>query len=140
MNNERINILYQKFNNMCYIQEYNSFGNLCINVKNINITEIKPIFDEFTEYALYMCRKCLEMSKNLNNPQICVHIYLDGCSKKNFSLTLFKKLNSILMKGTGDNVLNTLYIYNKNPVANTFIKLVKQILDKDVRRKIKIVN
>ena len=47
----------------------------------------------------YIVNKCLEVSKNYNNNKYCVHVYLEGCTSKNFSLPLFKRINKIFMEG-----------------------------------------
>ena len=86
----------------------------------------------------YIVNKGLEVSKNFNNDQFCVHVYLEGATLKNFSIPLFKRINKIFMEGTED-ILNTMYVYNNNPVCIKIIQLVKQIMDKDTRKKIVII-
>ena len=86
----------------------------------------------------YVSSQCLEVSKKFNKNQYCVHVYLDGCTRKNFSLPLFKKINKVFMEGE-DDILNTLYVYNNNPICIKMIQLVKQVMDKDTRKKIVII-
>tara|TARA_B100000073_G_scaffold296163_1_gene260748 strand:+ start:4768 stop:5190 length:423 start_codon:yes stop_codon:yes gene_type:complete len=138
MDENKLNYYKTIFGNMCSIREYNNFANICVYVKNINVKFIKNIFDDFIEYMKYIVNKGLEVSKNFNNDQFCVHVYLEGATLKNFSIPLFKKINKIFMEGTED-ILNTLYIYNNNPVCIKIIQLVKQIMDKDTRKKIVII-
>jgi len=138
MDENKLNYYKTIFGNMCSIREYNNFANICVYVKNINVKFIKNIFDDFIEYMKYIVNKGLEVSKNFNNDQFCVHVYLEGATLKNFSIPLFKKINKIFMEGTED-ILNTLYVYNNNPVCIKIIQLVKQIMDKDTRKKIVII-
>tara|TARA_B100000902_G_C27306171_1_gene915574 strand:- start:1937 stop:2359 length:423 start_codon:yes stop_codon:yes gene_type:complete len=138
MDADKISFYNNCFKNVFSIQEYNNYGNICVYVKNIDIKFIKSVLNDFLEFAKYIVNKGLEVSKKLNKDQFCVHIYLDGCTRKNFSLPLFKKINKVFMEGEED-ILNTLYIYNKNPVCIKMIQLVKQIMDKDTRKKIVII-
>ena len=138
MDAAKINKFNNKFMNICAIKEYNNFGNICVYVKNIDVKYIKSVFDDFLDFMKYIVNKSLEVSKKLNNNQFCVHVYLEGSTRKNFSISLFKKINKIFMEGTED-ILNTLYIYNNNPVCIKIIQLVKQIMDKDTRKKVVIV-
>ena len=138
MDENKLNYYKNIFGNMCSIREYNNFANICVYVKNINVKFIKNIFDDFIEYMKYIVNKGLEVSKNFNNDQFCVHVYLEGATLKNFSIPLFKRINKIFMEGTED-ILNTMYVYNNNPVCIKIIQLVKQIMDKDTRKKIVII-
>ena len=138
MDADKISFYNNHFKNVFLIQEYNNYGNICVYVKNIDIKYIKSVIDDFLIFIEYVSNQCLEVSKKFDKKQYCVHIYLDGCTRKNFSLPLFKKINKVFMEGE-DDILNTLYIYNKNPVCIKMIQLVKQIMDKDTRKKIVII-
>ena len=138
MDADKISFFDNNLNNAFSLKEYNNYGNICVYVKNIDLKFINSVYNDFIEYMKYIVNKSLEISKKFNNNQFCVHIYLDGCTRKNFSLSLFKKINDVFMEGE-DDILNTLYIYNKNPVCINIIKLVKQIMDKDTRKKIVII-
>ena len=138
MDTEKISFYNNLFKNSFSIQEYNNYGNICVYVKNLDIKFIKSIIDDFLIFMQYVSDKCLEVSKKFNKNQYCVHVYLDGCTRKNFSLPLFKKINKVFMEGEED-ILNTLYIYNNNPICIKMIQLVKQVMDKDTRKKIVII-
>lgn len=138
MDADKISFYNNCFKNVFLIQEYNNYGNICVYVKNIDIKYIKSVIDDFLIFIEYVSVQCLEVSKKFDKKQYCVHIYLDGCTRKNFSLPLFKKINKVFMEGE-DDILNTLYIYNKNPLCIKMIQLVKQIMDKDTRKKIVII-
>lgn len=138
MDADKISFYNNHFKNVFLIQEYNNYGNICVYVKNIDIKYIKSVIDDFLIFIEYVSNQCLEVSKKFDKKQYCVHIYLDGCTRKNFSLPLFKKINKVFMEGE-DDILNTLYIYNKNPLCIKMIQLVKQIMDKDTRKKIVII-
>jgi len=138
MDADKISFYNNCFKNVFLIQEYNNYGNICVYVKNIDIKYIKSVIDDFLIFIEYVSSQCLEVSKKFNKNQYCVHVYLDGCTRKNFSLPLFKKINKVFMEGE-DDILNTLYIYNKNPLCIKMIQLVKQIMDKDTRKKIVII-
>lgn len=135
----RYNILKNKFEKFCYIRDYNNFGNICINVVDIKVKAIKDIFEQFLEYIEYTILEAKDISEKYRNNQVCAHLYLDGATIKNFSLKLFKKIVSVL-QSAHNNLLNTCYIYNKNPAINKLINTMKCFLEKDVRKKIFIVN
>ena len=138
MDAEKISFYNNHFKNSFAIQEYNNYGNICVYVKNLDVKFIKSIINDFLIFMQYVSNKCLEVSKKFNKKQYCVHIYLDGCTRKNFSLPLFKKINKVFMEGEED-ILNTLYIYNNNSLCIKMIQLVKQVMDKDTRKKIVII-
>lgn len=138
MDAEKISFFDNNLKNTFSLKEYNNYGNICVYIKNIDLKFIKSVLDDFLIYMQYVSNKCLEMSSKFNKEQYCVHIYLEGCSRKNFSLPLFKKINKIFMEDT-DDILNTLYIYNKNPICIKMIHIIKQVMDKDTRKKIVII-
>ena len=138
MDANKISFYTNCFKNAFSIQEYNNYGNICVYVKNLDIKFIKSVIDDFLIFMQYVSSQCLEVSKKLNKNQYCVHVYLDGCTRKNFSLPLFKKINKVFMESEED-ILNTLYIYNNNPICIKMIQLVKQVMDKDTRKKIVII-
>ncbi len=138
MDTEKISFYTNCFKNSFSIQEYNNYGNICVYVKNLDVKFIKSIIDDFLIFIQYVSTQCLEVSKKFNKNQYCVHVYLDGCTRKNFSLPLFKKINKVFMEGE-DDILNTLYIYNNNPICIKMIQLAKQVMDKDTRKKIIII-
>ena len=138
MDAEKISFYTNCFKNSFSIQEYNNYGNICVYVKNLDVKFVKSIIDDFLIFIQYVSAQCLEVSKKFNKNQYCVHVYLDGCTRKNFSLPLFKKINKVFMEGE-DDILNTLYIYNNNPICIKMIQLAKQVMDKDTRKKIVII-
>ena len=138
MDANKISFYTNCFKNAFSIQEYNNYGNICVYVKNLDIKFIKSVIDDFLIFMQYVSSQCLEVSKKFNKNQYCVHVYLDGCTRKNFSLPLFKKINKVFMEGE-DDILNTLYVYNNNPICIKMIQLVKQVMDKDTRKKIVII-
>lgn len=138
MDANKISFFDNYLKNTFSLKEYNNFGNICVYIKNIDLKFIKSVLDEFLIYMRYISSKCLEMSSKFKKKQYCVHIYLDGCTHKNFSLPLFKKINKVFMDEEED-ILNTLYIYNKNPICIKMIQLIKQVMDKDTRKKIVII-
>lgn len=138
MDANKISFFDNYLKNTFSLKEYNNFGNICVYIKNIDLKFIKSVLDEFLIYMRYISSKCLEMSSKFKKKQYCVHIYLDGCTHKNFSLPLFKKINKVFMDEEED-ILNTLYIYNKNPICIKMIQLIKQVMDKDTRKKVVII-
>tara|TARA_B110000046_G_C12924579_1_gene368683 strand:+ start:620 stop:1042 length:423 start_codon:yes stop_codon:yes gene_type:complete len=135
---DRIKFFNNNLKNVFLLKEYNNYGNLCVYVKNIDLKFIRSLLDEFLIYMQYISNKCLEMSSKFKKKEYCIHIYLDGCTHRNFSLPLFKKINKVFLEEETD-VVNTLYIYNKNPICIKMIELIKQVIDKDTRKKIVII-
>tara|TARA_B110001454_G_C12694100_1_gene423552 strand:- start:11 stop:445 length:435 start_codon:yes stop_codon:yes gene_type:complete len=127
-----------QFSNMIYIRENNKFGNLVLVVKNFNITTLKNKFDLLVEFIYYSCLEALKISNNYNNKTFTAHIYLEQASMKNFSLKLFKKINKKLAENLKD-VLDICYIYGSGAFLLNIFKLLRSLLDRDVRKKIVIV-
>lgn len=139
MDVNKYNILKNKFDKICYIKEYNNYGNICINVSEIVIKNLKKVFDDFLDYINYICIEAINISHKYNNIHFCTHIYLDGATMKNFSLKLFKKFIKVLEADDVDR-LHSCYIYNKNKLITKTINAMKLLINPYTRKKILIVN
>jgi hypothetical protein len=127
--------LKDKYKHIAEIKEFNKYGNLCFYLQKLNLKSIKNNYNEFVEYIYLCCIECLKLSKNHNNTTYTVHVYLENVTIKNFSLSLFKKLNTKLENNLQD-VLNACYIYNATSTAKKIFNIMLPFINKDTKSKI----
>lgn len=138
---DQFTVLNNRYSNIVDIKEYNNYGNLYILIQNLDVKLLKHEKEQFIQYVYLSCLKCLEISKKYNNTTYSVHVYLDNVTKKNFSLNLFKRLNTVLNNCTDlDDKLNTCYVYNAGSVTIGLFKIIRPFIDPDTRKKILFVN
>tara|TARA_B100001175_G_C19461060_1_gene616521 strand:+ start:563 stop:970 length:408 start_codon:yes stop_codon:yes gene_type:complete len=128
-------ILKDKYNHIALVKEYNNYGNICFYAKNIDLKKLKNKHNEFVNYVYLTCLEALKISKKHKNTTYTVHVYLENVTMKQFSLSLFKKLNKKLEENTED-VLNVCYIYNATPVTKRIFSIIAPILNDDTRNKL----
>ena len=127
--------LKDKYKHIAEIKEFNKYGNLCFYLQKLNLKSIKNNYNEFVEYIYLCCIECLKLSKNHNNTTYTVHVYLENVTTKNFSFSLFKKLNKKLENNLQD-VLNACYIYNATSTAKKIFNIMLPFINKDTKSKI----
>ena len=131
-------ILKEKYKHVVEIKDFNNHGNLCFYLQRLNLKSMKNKYNEFVEYIYLCCIECLKISKNHNNTTYIVHVYLENFTFKNFSFSLFKKLNSKLENNLQD-VLNTCYLYNVSNSTKKIFNIMIPFINKDTTSKIIIV-
>ena len=129
------NTLKEKYEHIVLVKEYNNYGNICIYAKNIDLKKIKNKHNEFINYIYLSCRQALQISKKNKNTTYTVHVYLENVTMKQFSLSLFKKLNKKLEENTQD-VLNVCYLYNATTVTKKIFNIISPFLNCDTRKKL----
>lgn len=134
----KFHILKKKYNHIAELKEYNNSGNLHFYLKNIDLKFLKNKTEEFIEYIYLCCLECLNISKKYKHKTYVVHVYLENFSIKNFSLSLFRKLNAKLETSLED-VLNICYIYNTNEITVKLYKIVSFFINPRTRKKILLV-
>ena len=139
MSNHFLN-LYKKYKFICEVKDYKSTGHICLYIQNINPTFIKKNLDEIMEFILLLMKKALEISNKYDKKLFCAHVYLENSSNKNFNLSLFKKINNAINKKTsGNNILETCYIYNSSAIMQNIYNIIKIFICPDTRKKILFV-
>ena len=134
----KFHILKKKYNHIAELKEYNNSGNLHFYLKNIDLNFLKNKTEEFIEYIYLCCLECLNISKKYKHKTYIVHVYLEKFSMKNFSLSLFRKLNTKLETSLED-VLNICYIYNTNEITVKLYKMFSLFINPRTRKKILLV-
>ncbi len=134
----KFHILKKKYNHIAELKEYNNSGNLHFYLKNIDLNLLKNKTEEFIEYIYLCCLECLNISKKYKHETYIVHVYLEKFSMKNFSLSLFRKLNARLETSLED-VLNICYIYNSNEITVKLYKMFSLFINPRTRKKILLV-
>jgi len=95
----------------------------------------------FIQYCMFAILESLQLSeKNNNKNKIIVHVNMVGTTRDNFSLSFFKKVNTILEEAFEDEIMEVCYVYSKSKLAGILWKLIKPIVHKDSRNKFKIIN
>jgi len=121
--------LKEKYDYVVNIKNINNYGNLCIYVERLNTRLLKGYYQEFVDYVYLSCLECLKISKTYT-----VHLYLENVTNKNFSFTLFKKLNKKL--NTLEDVLDVCYVYDASTITKNIFKLILPFIDKTTKQKI----
>ena len=121
--------LKEKYDYVVNIKNINNYGNLCIYAERLNTRLLKGYYQEFVDYVYLSCLECLKISKTY-----AVHLYLENVTNKNFSFTLFKKLNKKL--NTLEDVLDVCYVYDASTITKNIFKLILPFIDKTTKQKI----
>ena len=127
--------LYEKYKYICELKEFNSNGHICLYIQNINPKIIKKKYDEIANFILLACKKALEISNKYNKHLFYCHVYLNNATIKNFSLTLFKKINNLINQMKPD-VLDTCYIYGNTTLVKNIFNIIKIFINPVTRKKI----
>lgn len=90
-------------------------------------------------HFIKVIKEALAMSVDTENPVSDVHIYLKGCSFKNFPATIVRKVVKGLQK-TFQNTLNTCHIHNLSGMGRNLWNCFKFLADNDTRKKIFLVD
>ena len=128
--------LKEKYKNIADVKENNQYGNLCFYLQNLNLKLIKNKHQEFIDYIYLCCLECLKISSKYKNATYTVHVYLENVTMKQFSLSLFKKMNKQLEEKLDEEVLNTCYVYNATNITKKIFYIISPFLNKDTKSKI----
>ena len=129
-------ILKEKYKHIADVKENNQYGNLCFYLQNLDLKLIKNKHQEFINYIYLCCLNCLKISSKYKNTTYTVHIYLENVTMKQFSLSLFKKMNNQLEEKLQEDVLNTCYVYNATNITKKLFYIISPFLNQDTKNKI----
>jgi hypothetical protein len=134
MNNLSIEELYKK---NAYSIEKNGYGNSIFIIKDIFPGKISKQNKElFITHIISVIEESLEISRKNNETTVYVHIYLNSCTFKNFSLSFTKKMICTLSNRFED-TLEMMYIYSESVLFSNIWNLAKHFIEDDTRSKIK---
>ena len=92
----------------------------------------------FIKYIVFAIQESLILSKKYKKSTAFTHLYLNNCTKNNFSFSLFKKINKILANEFEDTMEN-LYIYNNSNMFTNIWKVIRNFIDRDTRNRIVLI-
>ena len=133
MSHELINSTIKK---NIYCIDKNEYGHVIILMKNIYPKKLSKFeIDYLLSHLISSINKSLEISKKYSKTTGYVHIYLSNCSLKNFSHSLFKRINKVLTD-TFEDTLEYCYIYSKSKFFTILWNIIRSFIDPETREKI----
>jgi hypothetical protein len=122
-----------------YTFERDCYGHVCIIISNFTPSKYsqkqkKMIID----YIIKVTRESLIISDKNNNKTSYVHLYLTNCTRQNFNLGWFKKINNVF-SNTFENTLEFMYIYADSQLFINLWKIIRNFIDKDTKKKISLI-
>ena len=133
--------LKNNFSDFMYVEERNKKGHIIIDLNKFNNRDYKNKESIFIQYCMFAILESLQLSeKNNNKNKIIVHVNMVGTTRDNFSLSFFKKVNTVLEEAFENHIMEICYVYSKSKLASILWKLIKPIVHKESRNKFKIIN
>tara|TARA_B100000795_G_C22764098_1_gene424905 strand:- start:262 stop:684 length:423 start_codon:yes stop_codon:yes gene_type:complete len=123
-----------------YTCEKDSYGHLYVIINNFTPAKYtKKQKQMVIEYIIQITRESLVISNNNNNKTSYVHLDITNCSRENFNLAWFKKINTVFSE-TFEDTLKAMFIYSNSKIFSSFWKIIKNFIDKDTKDKIMLIN
>ena len=91
------------------------------------------------DYIIKVTRESLIISDKNNNKTSYVHLYLTNCTRQNFNLGWFKKINNVF-SNTFEDTLEFMYIYADSQLFINLWKIIRNFIDKDTKKKISLIS
>jgi len=110
-----------------YVVEKGGYGHIVCIIKHFYPKQYKNNYKQILDYMVLTCAEALHISAKYNHKTVFVHIYLNGYSTDNFSLTLAKKMTNRLYSVFTD-TLEKGYIYSKSRLFGIIMKLLGNVL------------
>ena len=130
---------YQRSFSFLYAKNIDGVGSILFSMKDFKPKNIKKKYNEFSEYVVLTCVDAIKISKQNGFSKIRVYVNLNNCSMENFSLKIFKHINSLTANAFPD-TLDTCFVCSKTKLFKILWGLVQKIIDKDTRPKFKLVD
>lgn len=128
-----------KFSSFLYVKDIDGVGSIMFHMKHFKPKNVKKQYDEFTQYVIYTCIKALNISKQSGWSTIRAYVNLNHCSMDNFSLKIFKHINSLTSTAFPD-TLDTCFICSTTKMFKMLWGMVYKIIDAETREKFKLVD
>ena len=123
-----------------YTIDKDNFGHAVIILKDFIPRELNKYNREiFIKYIVFVVQESLILSKKHKKSTAFTHLYLNNCTKNNFSFSLFKKINKMLANEFEDTMEN-LYIYNNSNMFTNIWKVIRNFIDRDTRNRIVLIS
>jgi len=123
-----------------YTIDKDNFGHAVIILKDFIPGELNKYNREiFIKYIVFVVQESLILSKKHKKSTAFTHLYLNNCTKNNFSFSLFKKINKMLANEFEDTMEN-LYIYNNSNMFTNIWKVIRNFIDRDTRNRIVLIS
>lgn len=129
----------QTLSHVIYAVEKGDYGHIICIVKHVYPKQYKNNYKQILDHMVITCATALHISANYNHKTIFAHIYLNGCSSDNFSLTLAKQMTNKLYSVFAD-TLEKGYIYSKSRLFGNIMKLLGNVLAPETAVKFKHIH
>ena len=129
----------QNLSHIIYVVEKGGYGHIICIVKHFYPKQYKNNYKQLMDHMVITCTKALHISAKYNHQTIFTHIYLNGCSTNNFSLTLAKQMTNKLYSIFAD-TLEKGYIYSKSHLFGIIMKLLGNVLAPETAAKFKHIH
>lgn len=132
--------LIEKIKKCIYTEERNDkHGHVIVQCGPLDyIKPTRQLKDYVLSHIVNMVDESVEISKKLGNTHSYVHIYMNGCLLRNFTLAfysrMFKTLDSLY-----DDTLASAFIYDAPPAAHIAWKALSVFIESKTRKKITMV-
>ena len=130
---------YQRSFSFLYAKNIDGVGSILFSMKDFKPKNIKKKYNEFSEYVVLTCVDAIKISKQNGFSKIRAYVNLNNCSMENFSLKIFKHINSLTANAFPD-TLDTCFVCSKTKLFKILWGLIQKIIDKDTRPKFKLVD
>jgi hypothetical protein len=138
MDNEKY-IKYRQMFSFLYTADIDGVGSILFCMKNFKPKEVKGKYNEFSEYVLMLCLDALNISKKSGWDKMRLYVNLNNCSMENFSLKLFKHINSLTATAFPDK-LDSCYVCSTTKLFKVIWGVVNKFIDPVTREKFQLVN
>tara|TARA_Y100001970_G_scaffold157850_1_gene193080 strand:- start:1798 stop:2214 length:417 start_codon:yes stop_codon:yes gene_type:complete len=128
----------ESLSKIIYAVEKGEYGHIVCIVKHFYPKRYKNNYKQILDHMVLICAEALRISNKYNHKTIFVHIYLNGCSTNNFSLTLAKQMTDKLYSTFAD-TLEKGYVYSKSRLFGIIMQLLGNVLASDTAEKFKHV-
>jgi len=119
-----------------YVVEKGEYGHIVCIVKHFYPKRYKNNYKQILDHMVLICAEALRISNKYNHKTVFVHIYLNGYSTDNFSLTLAKQMTNRLYSVFAD-TLEKGYIYSKSRLFGIIMQLLGNVLAAETAVKFK---
>ena len=130
---------YRKMFSFLYAANIDGVGSILFSMKDFKPKKIKLKYNEFSEYVVLACLDALTMSKQNGWTKMRVYVNLNNCSMENFSLKMFKHINSLTANAFPE-TLDVCYVCSTTKLFKVIWEVVSKFIDPDTRPKFQLVD
>lgn len=143
-NSSKYNMLNAKFNKYIYVTENNDRSglNIVFDMNDFEPHKYKKCYGEIVEYLMYIYVEAMKKLENYSKNLLTMHIHVETCTIRNFSIKLFKYLMNFFgeyIDSAGDNVIDYIYIHSKSKFFSIVYNMVKSQLTDSLRKRMVLI-